>query len=152
MPGLGLDYDSFDVFADPAADMPTIFDTLAAGFVADIEPTIPGRRRHDDARASSTSTRPRPSTPRSAAFAQAAAADVDAQPAALHRRRRRRCSGTATRGDYWAGFVDLGEYLGRLDATSSPAVAAARDALLAALDAAVARPDRHARRTPTPPA
>ncbi len=29
------------MFANPAADIATIFDTLAAGFVADIEPTSP---------------------------------------------------------------------------------------------------------------
>ena len=41
VPGLGLDYDAFAVFADPAADVATIFDTLAAGFVADIETASP---------------------------------------------------------------------------------------------------------------
>jgi hypothetical protein len=134
VPGLGLDYDSFDVFADPSADVPTIFDRLGDGFVSDVTAQSPA-----DADAMTLSLIDLAAAPAldaaMADFTQAAALDVAASPqryiaAALDGFKY------GFSGDYWPGFLDLGEYLGRLDGVGG-AVLAARDALRTALDNAV---------------
>jgi Clostripain family len=134
VPGLGLDYDAFTVFTDPDADITTIFDTLASGFQRDV---VVGDPRSADAMTLDLVDLAQIAAVDGAltAFTNAAAADVSANPVPYIG-----AAGAGLRygtdGDYWAGFLDLGEFLGRLD-TISPDVAAARDRLVAAIDGAV---------------
>ena len=134
VPGLGLDYDSFSVFANPAADIATIFDTLAAGFVADIETASPIYADMMTLSVIDLDQAPNLDAALSS-FAIAAAADVSAnpQPYLVAASQAFRYGDT---GDSWAGYVDLGEYVTLLT-TSNPAVVTARDTLLAAVDSAV---------------
>lgn len=134
VPGLGLDYDSFTAFANPTADMATIFDTVSAGFVADIEAEAPSQSDMMTLSLVDLDQAPNLDAAMSA-FALAAARDVTASPASYL---DAAAAGFryGSDGDYWAGYLDLGEFLGRLT-TTDPAVLAARDQLLATLDAAV---------------
>lgn len=133
--GLGLNYEAFDVFAtDPGADAVTLFDALATGFRQDIEREAPGDT--DMITLSLTDLGHAPALDQAvAAFAEAAVADVAVNTgtyvAAAAAGLRYGVSG----GD-WFGYLDLGEYLGRLT-DIGPVAAAARDDLLATLDAAV---------------
>lgn len=134
VPGLGLDYDSFSVFADPTADINAIFDTLSAGFVADIESESPSSA--DMMTLSLIDLNQAPNIDAAlGAFSQAASADVIANPSAYLN-----AADSAFRygddGGYWAGYVDLGEFLGRLT-TTDPTVGAARDTLVSTIDSAV---------------
>ena len=134
VPGLGLDYDSFAVFANPAADINSIFDSLASGFVADIESDSP--LDSDMMTLSLIDLNQAPAIESAlSGFSQAASADVMSNPQPYMT-----AAGEAFKygytGDYWPGFVDLGEYLGLLT-TSNPAVVAASDTLRATVDAAV---------------
>jgi hypothetical protein len=134
VPGLGLNYDSFSVFANPAADIATIFDTLADGFVADIEQDSP--LDSDMMTLSLIDLDQAPNIDAAlSTFALAAAADVTANPQPYLDAAGQVFKYGDT-GDYWAGFVDLGEYLHVLT-TADPAVVSARDSLLATIDAAV---------------
>jgi Clostripain family len=135
VPGLGFDYDAFDVFTDPTAAMPAIFRSLADGFEADVVADDPGSA--DAMTLDLVDLAKIPAVDAAlTAFTTAAAADVahspqlyiDAANAGLR---------YGQDGEYWAGFLDLGEFLGRLGAGVSPQVAAARDALLAAIHGAV---------------
>lgn len=134
VPGLGLDYDSFSVFADPTADITTIFDTLAAGFVNDVESESPSSSDMMTLSLIDLDQAPNIDAALSS-FSHAAAADVAANPdsyldaAAAGFR-------YGDTGDYWTGYLDLGEYLGRLT-TSDPAVVTARDTLVATIGSAV---------------
>ena len=135
VPGLGFDYDAFNVFTDPSAAMPAIFDSLAAGFQADVVADDPGSA--DAMTLDLVDLAKIPAVDAAlTAFTTAAAADVEHNPqvyiAAADAGLR-----YGQDGEYWAGFLDLGEFLGRLGADVSPEVAAARDALLAAIHAAV---------------
>ena len=134
VPGLGLDYDSFSVFADPAADINSIFDTLAAGFVADIERESPFDADMMTLSLIDLNQAPSIDTALST-FSQAAASDVTANPQPYLDAANSVFKYGDT-GDYWPGFIDLGEYLAVLN-TADPAVVAARDALRATVDAAV---------------
>jgi Clostripain family len=134
VPGLGLDYDAFDVFADPAADVNTIFGRLTDGFVNDVTTQSPDSA--DMMTLSLINLAQAPALDQAmAAFAAAAATDVavDAQPYLQAATAGFRYGDT---GEYWPGFLDLGEYLRRLDGLEG-GVLAARDNLLATLDAAV---------------
>jgi hypothetical protein len=130
-PDVGLNYEAFSIFAtNPGADAGAIFDALAAGYEAGAVSS------QNDLTLSLTDLSRAPALDQAvAAFAQAAAADVVADPAPY-----RAAAGSSLRyGVYeghWYGYLDLGQYLGLLTDVD-PAVAAARDALLAALDAAV---------------
>ena len=135
VPGLGFDYDAFNVFTDPSAAMPAIFDSLAAGFQADVVADDPGSA--DAMTLDLVDLAKIPAVDDAlTAFTTAAAADVEHNPqvyiAAADAGLR-----YGQDGEYWAGFLDLGEFLGRLGADVSPEVAAARDALLAAIHDAV---------------
>lgn len=134
VPGLGLDYDAFAAFADPAAEATTIFDRLAEGFVNDITTQAPS-----DADMITLSLIDLAQAPAldvaMTAFTTAAAADVttNRQPYLQAANDGLRYGDT---GDYWPGFLDLGEYLKRLGGVGGNVVEA-RDNLLTALDAAV---------------
>jgi len=133
IPGLGLDYTGFTALAQPAVTPDAYFQAIADSYVSEVADAQPSDRqdytlsmfdlRQADAVESAVAT-----------FATAAAADVRRNPqpylAATTPVWRYGVS-----GDYWFGFVDLGEYLHHLDGVS-PDVAAARDQLLAAIDAA----------------
>jgi hypothetical protein len=134
VPGVGLDYDAFDVFADPNADIATIFDRLSDGFVNDVTTMSPSSA--DMMTLSLIDLTQAPALDQAlAGFTQAAAADVPANP-----QRYIEAAAAGFRygdtGGYWPGFLDLGEYLRRLDGLDG-GVLAARDTLLATLDAAV---------------
>ena len=134
VPGLGLDYDSFSVFADPTADINTIFDTLASGFVADVESDSP--LDSDMMTLSLIDLNQTPAVESAlSGFAQAAAADVTVNPQPYMTAASQAFKYGYT-GDYWPGFVDLGEYLALLT-TTDPAVTTASTSLLATVDAAV---------------
>ena len=89
VPGLGFDYDAFNVFTDPSAAMPAIFDSLADRFRGRRGRRRPRLGRCDDAR---------PRRPRQDPRRRCGAHRVHdrrgrrrrAQPAGVHRRRRRR--------------------------------------------------------------
>ena len=132
---VGLDYDAFAVFAtDPGADAVAIFDTLATGFKTDIEQESPSSA--DMITLSLSDLNQGPALSQAvAAFAQAAVADVAADPAPYTAAADSGVRYGVSGGD-WFGYLDLGEYLTRLDGIG-PAAAAARDALLATLDSVV---------------
>ena len=134
VPGLGLDYDAFAVFADPAADVTTIFDRLAAGFVDDVLGAVPGDSDMMTLSLIDLAQAP-PLDAAMTAFSQAAAADVATDPTAYL---QAASSGFryGNTGEYWPGYLDLGEFLGRLDGLDGD-VLAARDTLLATLDTTV---------------
>ncbi len=135
VPGLGLDYESFSVFASaPDADIVSTFGALADGFLADIREEAPSQ--------ADMTTLSLIDLGQAAAlggaltsFSTAAAADVGANPATYLA-----AAGAGwqygTSGGFWPGFLDLGEFLHGLDGIG-PQALAARDALLATLDAAV---------------
>lgn len=134
VPGLGLDYDAFDVFADPAATVTTIFDRLAAGFVADVEAEAPNQADMMTLSLIDLSQAPALDAAMTS-FAQAAAVDVATDPSGYLQAAAAGFRYGDT-GGYWPGFLDLGEYLGRL-AGLDGAVLAARDGVLVTLDAMV---------------
>ena len=133
IPGLGLDYGAWTVLTQPAVDATMIFDALANAYeteVADAQPS--------DAEGYTLSMFDVNQAPAINAalgqFAAAAAADVGVNPdpylqatAGVHQ--------YGVSGEFWFGFVDLGEYLNGLVGVS-PAVTAARDQLLASVQAA----------------
>jgi hypothetical protein len=133
--GVGLDYDAFSVFAtEPKADAVRIFDVLGAGFRSDVERGAP--YDSDMITLSLTDLSNVPALEQAVAtFSHAAAADVIVNPASYQAAATAGFRYGVTNGD-WAGYLDLGEYLRSLGAVS-PAVASTRDALLAALDAAI---------------
>jgi hypothetical protein len=134
VPGLGLDYDAFTAFSDPAAEVTTIFDRLADGFVNDITAQAPADA--DMITLSLIDLAHAPALDMAmGGFTTAAAADVTSHPEVyLHAANAGFKYGNT--GDYWPGFLDLGEYLARLEGVGGN-VLAARDGLLSALDAAV---------------
>ena len=133
IPGLGLDYGAWTVLTEPAADAAAIFEALANAYeveVADAQPS--------DAEGYTLSMFDIGQTPAIhtalGQFAVAAAADVGANPSPY----LQATTGVhqyGVSGDFWFGFVDLGEYLNGLVGVS-PAVTAARDQLLASVAAA----------------
>ncbi|CAN5549089.1 hypothetical protein BH24ACT5_BH24ACT5_05240 [soil metagenome] len=137
--GVGLNYDAFSVLADPAAadpvtGMSTIFDAVMEGFQADILEYVPS-----DADMMTWSLVDLTLTPTIdstlAEFTRVASIDVAANPEPYLT-----AAGAGLRygdsGDWWPGFLDLGEFLGRLSGVS-PEVSAAAGQLLAAIDSAV---------------
>lgn len=135
VPGLGLNYESFATFAtDPTADVATTFGALADGFLADIREEAPSQA--DMTTLSLIDLAQAPALGNALnAFSAAAAVDVTNNAATYLD-----AAGTGwqygTSGGFWPGFLDLGEFLHGLDGVG-PEALAARDALLASLDAAV---------------
>ncbi|WP_117000396.1 clostripain-related cysteine peptidase [Desertimonas flava] len=130
IPGLGLEYEAFNVFAQPGVQPAQYFDTLAVAYEAEAARAGYGNdftlSMFDTSHATAIGDA-------ISAFATAAAADVTANPTPylaattdLHR--------YGTSGDFWFGFLDIGEYLTALTGVS-PEVVAARDQLLASLAA-----------------
>lgn len=133
IPGLGLDYNGFAALAQPGIAPPAIFDAVASTYVSEVADAQPS-----DAQAFTLSMFDVNQTDAVSAalteFAAAAAADVVVNPAPyLQSAAALRKYGVS--GDFWFGFIDLGEFLNGL-AGVSPDVAAARDRLLAAVSAA----------------
>lgn len=131
IPGLGLEYEAFSVFARPDVQPAEYFDVLASAYEIEADRAgWPGEytlSMFDLAHTTAIGDA-------IAAFATAAAADVAVNPAPylaatehLHR--------YGTSGDFWFGFVDLGEYVSALTGVSADVVTA-RDRLLAAIEAA----------------
>ena len=135
VPGIGLDYDAFSVFAtNPGADAITIFDTLADGFVQDVADLTPNQSNMTTLSLIDLGQAPALDQAMSA-FTQASAADVAANAAPYM------TAATAgirygDSGDYWPGFLDLGEYLSGLAGVGAD-VTTASNTLMTALDAAV---------------
>lgn len=136
--GLGLNYAAFSVFADPAADpvtgMSTIFDSLMEGFQSDILQYAPGDTDMMTWSLVDLTLTPTIDTAL-AEFTRTASVDVVANPQPYLT-----AAGAGLRygdsGDWWPGFLDLGEFLGRLTG-ASPEVTAAAAQLSAAIDGAV---------------
>jgi len=133
IPGLGLDYNAFSVLTQPAADATAIFDALATAYETEVAAAQPGDAEGYTLSMFDVGQAPAISNAISQ-FALAAAADVTVNPApylqattSLHQ--------YGVSGDFWFGFVDLGEYVNGLVGVS-PAVTAARDQLLATVQAA----------------
>jgi hypothetical protein len=135
VPGLGLDYDAFAAFAtNPAADATTLFSALADGFMRDIEAQAPSQA---DMMTLSLVDLSQVAALEQAVtgFSQAAAADVVTNATPYLSAAGSGFQYGISGGD-WAGYLDLGEFLHGLG-DQAPAVATARDTLLAALDQAV---------------
>jgi hypothetical protein len=134
IPGLGLDYGAWEVLTRPGVDAATIFDAVATTYVTEVADAQPGADQDYTLSMFDINQ----TTAIGAAitqFANAAAIDVYANPTpyiqATTQVRRYGIS-----GDFWYGFVDLGEYLNVLDGVS-PEVATARDNLLTAISNAL---------------
>lgn len=126
IPGLGLEYEAFRVFAQPGVQPAQYFEAISVAYEAEVA----------DAGMDQEYTLSMFDTSQSSAvgdaitaFATAAAADVVVNPTPyltaasdIHR--------YGTSGDYWFGFLDLGEYVAGLTGVSADVVAA-RDQLLA---------------------
>ena len=113
IPGLGLDYGAWEVLTRPGVDAATIFDAVATTYVTEVADAQPGADQDytlsmfdiNQTTAIGTAI---------TQFANAAAIDVYANPTpyiqATTQVRRYGIS-----GDFWYGFVDLGEYLNVLE-------------------------------------
>ncbi len=133
IPSLGLDYTAWTVLAQPSVAAPAIFESLATTYETEVADAQSSDAQgftlsmFDINQAANINTA-------LGQFATAAAADVGVNPApylqattSLHQ--------YGVSGDFWFGFVDIGEYINGLVGVS-PAVTAARDQLLAAVQAA----------------
>jgi hypothetical protein len=132
MPALGLDYGAFAVLTQPTVDAATIFDAIARAFAPEVADSATDGGDFTLSMFDVTQTAAIEES--LARFAAAAAADVVVNPGpylqattSVHR--------YGESGEYWLGFVDLGEYLNELVGVS-PDVMDARDRVLAALEAA----------------
>lgn len=130
IPGLGLDYSAWDVLAQSGVGATAIFDALATAYESEVADAQPGAQQ-DYTLSMFDVNHSVAIGPAIAQFANAAAADVYANPAPyIEATTQVRHYGVS--GDFWFGFVDLGEYLNALVGVS-PEVAAARDSLLTAI-------------------
>jgi hypothetical protein len=134
IPGLGLDYGAWDVLTRPGVDAAGIFDAVATAYQAEVADAQPGSEQ-DYTLSMFDANQSNAIGAAIGQFATAAAADVAVNPAPyIEATTVVRKYGTS--GDFWFGFVDLGEYLNALTGIS-PDVAAARDSLLAAISGAL---------------
>lgn len=133
IPGLGLDYTAFEVFASASTTPDEYFAAIASAYESEVGVAQPGAPQDFTLSLFDTGLAGEVDAAL-AAFAAAAAADVAVNPhpyldatGRVHR--------YGTSGDFWFGFVDVGEYAGQLDGVSAD-VAAARTRLLDAIAAA----------------
>jgi hypothetical protein len=131
IPGLGLDYQAFEVLAQPGVDSPAIWDVFATTYESEVADAGGGQdftlSMFDINQSGAIQTA-------ISQFVSAAAADVSVNPTPYLQAASAVHHYPAENAD-WDGYVDLGEYVTNLTGVSSDVVAA-RDNLLATIAAA----------------